>query len=107
MIVGLICNCSGSEEQIRGLFHECELKDWLDIPVYKGNKAKEFVKQLAEQYPDTPQPKILANYLENNASYAIVCGYDSIVRWSDIAHGNLSARIEARTVTKAFANTKI
>ena len=105
MIVGLICNCSGSEDQIRGLFNECELPNWLDIPVYKGDKAKEFVKKLIPLYPDTPQPQILANYLEENASYAIVCGYDTIVRWSDIGHGNLSARIEARTVTKAFANT--
>lgn len=105
-LFGLICNCHNSEQLIRSVFHEADLPNWLDIPVFKGNRAKEVANEFASKYTETPQPTILQRYLETHASYAIIVGYDpetQYVKWSDVALGDLPSKIEAIALSKRFA----
>lgn len=104
-IIGLICNCHNSESLVRSIFREAELSNWLEIPVYKGNRAKEVVAELRSKYTESQQPIILEHYLENKSSYAIVLGYDpetQYVKWSDVALGDLSSRIAGVAIAKQF-----
>lgn len=104
-IIGLICNCSGSESLVRSIFREADLPNWLEIPVYKGNRAKEVASELASKYTETPQPQILLHYLENRSSYAVVVGYDpetQYVKWSDVALGDLPSRTLGVAIAKRF-----
>lgn len=103
--LGLICSCHNSENLVRSIFREADLPNWLDIPVFKGDRAKEVAAELASKYTETPQPKILQHYLENRSSYAIVLGYDpetQYVKWSDVALGDLPSKVEGVALARRF-----
>lgn len=106
-LIGLICNCGGAENLIRSIFREAEIRDWIKIPVYKGDKAKMAAKELAEKYANTKDAILLDYYLSNKSgSFVVIVGYDpisQIVKWADVATNDPRSRVEGKIIAQKFA----
>ena len=106
-LIGLVCECLGAENMVRNIFNEAGIKDWLKIPVYKGEKAKAAAKELSEKYSSTKEAILLDYYLSNRqGSFAVIVGYDPdtmVVKWSDVSTGDFKSRTEGKIIASKFA----
>ena len=106
MIFALCCTCAGSESLVRSIFEEAKLDNWLDIPVYKGDRALEESESFIGLETRNDGAKILYEYISNRSSYAVIVGWDretGLIKWSDIAQGDPVSSGEAVAVVKMFA----
>lgn len=106
MIIGLVCNCTGSENMVRSVFHDAGLSNWLDITVLKGDRAKDFVAKAIEQRPKSVALKALYSHIKDRGSFSVVLGIDeevSLEKWSDVADGEFVSMAEATVIANKFA----
>lgn len=106
-VLGLVCECLGAENLVRSVFNEADIKDWLNVPVYKGDRAKSVAKEIAEKYSMSKDAKLLDYYLSNRqGSFAVIVGYDpdtQIVKWADVSTGDVKSKIEGKVIARKFA----
>lgn len=105
MLIAAICNCSGSETQVRSVFKKKGLANWLEIPVFKGRDGIPVMfNYLPPEVREADCIQALARSLKNRSSYAVIIGYDENgVRWSDVRNGDLASRLDAEIIVEQFA----
>lgn len=94
----LACNCGNSTPLLRSFLRGAGVPNYLDVPLFKGNKAKEWAYQNAA-LPD------LAQYLKRASAFAIIVGIDPVSQsydWVDINHHSLSHKAKATELIKTF-----
>lgn len=103
MIMALTCSCGGAEPLVRKVFRATHNPNWLNIPIYKGDKAKAKIIELANTYQDT-QFQVLRNYISSKSTYAVILGFDEQnVRWVDVSMGDNNSLIKGQIIVEDFA----
>lgn len=87
------------------MFREAGLDNWLDIPVYEGEKGwKQFQDDLPAEYKWYGFD-ILKTFLDDNHTYALVIGISE--KKKDLvfsrADGTISEQLDAQVIAREFA----
>lgn len=81
-----------------------DVQNWAEVPLYKGDSAKNIAKQLLDKNPDNKMVVTLYNHINNSNRYAIVVGTDANrLAWTDVARGDSASMIEAQVLIESFA----
>ena len=94
----LACNCGNSTPLLRSFLQSNGVPDYMNIPLLKGDKAKQWAKEHA-LLPD------LSAYLEKVSAFAIIVGRDfdeGLYDWVDINHQSLAHKAKAAELIKTF-----
>lgn len=105
MIVGLTCSCGGAIPLVRRAFQKADLPNWLDIPIYEGDKGwQKFKEELPDEYKRYGFG-VLETYLNETHTYALVVGISEVNK--DLvfarADGSIKEQLDAQVIAKQFA----
>lgn len=95
----LACNCGNSTPLLRSFLRGAGVSNYLEVPLLKGNKAKEWAYQNGA-LPD------LAAYLKKTSSFAVIVGLDPTAQlydWVDINHHSLAHKTKATELIRTFS----
>lgn len=98
-LVCLACNCGGSVPLLRQFLQGHGVPNYLEVPILKGDKAKEWARAHSRNYPD------LNHYLSVQSAFAIIVGGDSarsLYDWVDINNAKISHVAKADILLKTF-----
>lgn len=104
MLTLLVCNCGGAEPLARSVLKEAGVNDWLTTPLIKGNKnCLEWLNKLPTELRTMDVVDALFMMIKNHGRFAVVVGYDGEhFRWSDVASGNIKAKLDGEVIAKQF-----
>ena len=96
MIAGLACNCHGSPSLFRQFLYANHVPNYLSVPFYRGDKAKEWARA------NLPSA---SSYLDAHSSYVLVVGWDghSSPDWADINNATPERELKAEMILERFA----
>lgn len=101
MIAACTCLCGSSDQLARQTLKKYGYEGWLSIPVPQG---KEKSLRMLERIPRTPEVEMLENYIKNASKWVVIIGWnENGCRWTDVAHRNAKAQVEAQLIVEAFA----
>lgn len=95
MIIGLICDCASSLPLFRQFLQGHHVPNYMAVPVYRGNKAKDYVAsyELAD----------IAEYIKRRSAFVIILGEDGdTVDWVDINNAKLTQELKAKAILERF-----
>lgn len=100
----LVCECGGAVGMAMKPLKRAGVENWADTPVYKGAKAKQIAKEMADLNPDDQMCQTLYNHIKDKGRFAVVVGTDtSRLAWTDVARGDSASMIEAQVLIESFA----
>lgn len=100
-IVGVMCNCHASEPLFRQFLFSNHVANYLSVPVFKGDKAKQWAKD--NNLSD------LKTYIDKHSSYAVIVGWTNTkdVAWEDINNVTPERELRAEMLLERFATKNI
>lgn len=104
MIATLVCFCPNAEPKAYKFLQQF-VENWMDVPLYRGNKACGRFLEKFKDYPMGPEsPYELQKFLSKVSKYIVILGWDEKeFHWADIAHNSAKSKIDAEKIIYKFA----
>lgn len=104
MIYVLTCECGGVENMARAILRDAGVRDWLNVPIYKGkSKAREILSN--PEISGIFAVQALLKYINETSAYAVVLGIDKIKNvaiWADAKRGKIQSRLDAQIIAENY-----
>ena len=101
----ITCSCGSSEQLTRQCLHRYGYKNWAMEKIYKDKTPSlSKVEELIRKYPDSQELRALYSHINNSSKWVVILGIkNNIIRWADIARGDMKSDIEAESIIENLA----
>ena len=103
MLVLLTCTCGGSSRLAHKPLYKAGVPNYMDVPFYQGDKARQYATDIAALYPDIPESQALLERVKKSRFVIVVGMNEDILKWVDVARNDTPSMMEAEVIAQRFA----